>query len=67
MEVQRVGRTGLQKVSSKEEVAKDSIAFKEVMGTRRNDLTLERLTRKMQEIEEQGKRLGETQSVDHLR
>ena len=67
MEVQRVGRTGLQKPSSKEEIAKDSVSFKEVMGTRRNDVTLERLTRKMQEIEEQGKKLGETQSIDHLR
>ena len=67
MEVQRVGRAGLQKVGSKEEIAKDSVSFKEVMGTRRNDLTLERLTRKMQEIEEQGKKLGDTQSVEHLR
>lgn len=67
MEVQRVGRTGLQKVGSREEIAKDSVSFKEVMGTRRNDLTLERLTRKMQEIEEQGKKLGDTQSVEHLR
>ena len=67
MEVQRVGRTGLQKVGSREEIAKGSVSFKEVMGTRRNDLTLERLTRKMQEIEEQGKKLGDTQSVEHLR
>lgn len=67
MEVQRVGRTGLQKAGSREEIAKDSVSFKEVIGTRRSDLTLERLTRKMQEIEEQGNRLGETQSIDHLR
>jgi len=67
MEVQRIGKTTLQKASMKEEVAKDSISFKEVMGTRRKDTNIERLSRKMQEIEEQGKRLGDTQSVENLR
>ena len=67
MDVQRVGRTSLQKAGFREEIAKESVSFKDVIGTKRVDVTLERLTRKMQEIEEQGKKLGETQSIDHLR
>ena len=67
MDVQRVGRASLQRAGSREEIAKESVSFRDVMDTKRVEVTLERLNRKMAEIEEQGKKLGETQSIDHLR
>jgi uncharacterized protein len=67
MEVQRVNKASLSKVGAKEDVAKDSIAFQEIMGKKRSDLTLDRLNQKMQEIESQGKKLADTRTVENLR
>ncbi len=67
MDVQRIGKTALHKADWKEEAAKGTVSFKEVIGTRRADMTYERLSRKMKEIEAQGKVLADTQSIDHLR
>lgn len=67
MDVQRIGKTALHKADRKGEAAEGTISFKEVIGTRRADITYERLGRKMQEIEAQGKVLADTQSIDHLR
>ena len=58
MDVQRIGKTALHKADWKEEAAKGTVSFKEVIGTRRADMTYERLSRKMQEIESQGKVLA---------
>lgn len=67
MDVQRIGKAALLKAGRREEARMDSISFKEVIGTRRTDITFERLTKRMQEIEAQGKVLADTQSIDHLR
>ena len=67
MDVQRIGMAALLKAGRREEARKDSISFKEVIGTRREDITFERLTKRMQELEAQGKVLADTQSIDHLR
>lgn len=67
MDVQRIGKAALLKAGRREEARKDSISFKEVIGTRRADITFERLTKRMQEIEAQGKVLADTQSIEHLR
>jgi len=67
VDVQRIGKAALLKAGRREEARMDSISFKEVIGTRRTDITFERLTKRMQEIEAQGKVLADTQSIDHLR
>ena len=67
MDVQRIGMAALLKAGRREEARKDSISFKEVIGTRREDITFERLTKRMQELEAQGKVLADTQSIEHLR
>ena len=67
MDVQRIGKAALLKAGRREEARKEMISFKEVIGTRRTDITLERLTKRMQEIEAQGRLLADTQSIDHLR
>ncbi|MDP4106413.1 MAG: YaaR family protein [Bacillota bacterium] len=67
MEVQRISRASVSKVGAKDEVAKDSIAFQEIMGKKRSDITFERLNQKMQEIESQGNKLADSRTVENLR
>jgi uncharacterized protein len=67
MEVQRVTKTSVAKIGFKEEVAKDSISFNEVMGKRKSDITFERLSQKMKDIEDQGTKLADSRTVENLR
>ncbi|MBT2659653.1 YaaR family protein [Bacillus sp. ISL-45] len=67
MDIQRVGKASINKVGMKEQVAKDSISFSEVVSQRRTDVTFERLSKKMKEIEDQGKKLVDTRSVENLK
>lgn len=67
MDIQRVTKASVNKTGMKEQVAKDSISFSEVVSQRRNDVTLERLSKKMKEIEDQGKKLVDTRSVENLK
>ena len=67
MDVQRIGKASLGQVKSKEEVAKDSIQFQSIMDKKRNETTYDRLTKKVAEIETQGKKLADTHSVENLR
>ena len=67
MEVQRVTKTSVSKIAFKEEVAKDSISFNEVMGKRKSDITFERLSQKMKDIEDQGTKLADSRTVENLR
>jgi uncharacterized protein len=67
MEIQRLNKTSLSRLGLKETVAKDSISFTSVMDNKRADLTLEHLTKQMQEIESQGNKLAESRTVENLR
>lgn len=67
MEVQRINKATLGQVQSKEEVAKDSIQFQAVIDKKRSETNFERLTKKVAEIETQGKKLADTHSVENLR
>lgn len=67
MEVQRITNSSLSKSEFKEEVAKDSVSFTSVMDKRRTDVTFERLSKKMTEIEKQGEKLADTRSIENLR
>ncbi|MEH7883422.1 YaaR family protein [Bacillus sp. JJ1609] len=67
MDIQRVSRASVAKTGMKEAVAKDSISFSEVVSQRRTDVTFERLSKKMKEIEDQGTKLVDTRSVENLK
>ncbi|HJV17140.1 MAG TPA: YaaR family protein [Bacillales bacterium] len=67
MEIQRLNKTSLSRLGLKETVVKDSISFTSVMDNKRADLTLEHLTKQMQEIESQGNKLAESRTVENLR
>ncbi|RTR36356.1 DUF327 family protein [Robertmurraya yapensis] len=67
MEVSRIKRATLDQVKSKETTAKGSIQFQSVMDHEKRDLTYDRLTQKVKEIEEQGQKLADNQTVDNLR
>lgn len=67
MDIQRVTKASVNKTGMKEQVAKDSISFSEVVSQRRTDVTFERLSKKMKEIEDQGKKLVDTRSVENLK
>ena len=67
MDVQKVGKAGLDKIQAKQNVPTESISFQEVMGTSRQKMVYEKLTKLVSEIETQGKKLSENRTVDELR
>jgi len=67
MEVPRVSKTGINRVQKKESVPTESISFSEVMGSKRENLVYEKMTKMMQDIEDQGKVLAESRTVDDLK
>lgn len=67
MEVNRVSKTRMNRVEKKEEIASASVSFTEVMGKKREDLLHEKMTKMMQDIEDQGKVLAESRTVDDLK
>lgn len=67
MEVNRVSKTGLNRVQKKEDLATESISFTEVMGTKRENLVYEKMTKMMHGIEDQGKVLAESRTVEDLK
>jgi uncharacterized protein len=67
MEVNRVSKSGLNRVGKKEDVASSSISFTEVMGKKREDLVHEKMTKLMQDIEDQGKVLAESRTIEDLK
>ena len=67
MEVKRVNKTPISKIGLKEVTAKDSVSFNSVMDKKRAETTLENLNKKVQEIESQGNKLAESNTVENLR
>jgi uncharacterized protein len=67
MEVQKVTRANVSNVSRKEETTMESVSFTEVMAKKRNDIVWERLQQQVQQIEEQGKKLAESRTVEDLK
>ncbi|WP_433744797.1 YaaR family protein [Falsibacillus pallidus] len=67
MEVQKVGKAGIQRMSKKEQVASESVSFSEVMANKRGNGLYERFAKLASEIEDQGKVLAESRTVDDLR
>ncbi|TKC17030.1 YaaR family protein [Robertmurraya kyonggiensis] len=67
MEINRVSKTRMNRVEKKEEIASASVSFTEVMGKKREDLLHEKMTKMMQDIEDQGKVLAESRTVEDLK
>ncbi|WP_017728255.1 YaaR family protein [Halalkalibacterium ligniniphilum] len=67
MDVQRIGRTGLSRAESKKQEPTARVSFAEVMGKQRDDKAYERLSQLMQKIDDQGKVLADSRTVDELR
>ena len=67
MEVQRVSRTSTDKIKSKDNFPAESISFQEVISKNRQQAVYEKLSKLVEEIEGQGKKLSEHRTVDDLR
>jgi uncharacterized protein len=67
MEVQKVTRANVSNVSRKEETAMESVSFTEVMAKKRNDIVWERVQQQVKQIEEQGKKLAESRTIEDLK
>lgn len=68
MDVQRIGKTTeTSKTQKKEQIAKESVSFQDVMSKKRTTTLLEKLTAMSVEIEDQGKKLADSRTVDDLR
>ena len=67
MDVQKVGKAGLDGIKSKQTIPTESISFQEVMAKGRTNVVYEKLTAMVSQIEDQGKVLAEKRTVDHLR
>jgi uncharacterized protein len=67
MEVHRVSKTGANKIEKKESIPAESISFTEVMGKKREEVLYAKMTKMMQDIEDQGKVLSTSQTVEDLK
>lgn len=67
MDVQKVNRAGLDNVKAKKSGPTESVSFQEVMGKNRQEMVHEKLTKLVQEIEDQGKVLADSRTIDELR
>ncbi|WP_046178136.1 YaaR family protein [Domibacillus tundrae] len=67
MEVQRVGKVTPNKIEKKEETAKASVSFTDVITSKRQNAALEKMTGMMKDIETQGEKLAEHRTIDDLR
>ena len=67
MEVHRVSKTGANKIEKKESIPAESVSFTEVMGKKREEVLYAKMTKMMQDIEDQGKILSTSQTVEDLK
>jgi uncharacterized protein len=67
MEIQKVGKAGLNKISKKEAVASESVSFTEVMSKKRENALYEKFSKLAKDIEDQGKVLSESRTVEDLK
>jgi uncharacterized protein len=67
VEIQKITKTNMMNISKKEATASASVSFAEVVAKKNEELALERFQQLVKEIEEQGKILSESRSVEDLR
>jgi len=67
VEIQKVTKANMMNVSKKEATASASVSFAEVVAKQKEELAFERFQQLVKEIEEQGKILAESRSVEDWR
>ncbi len=68
VDIHKVMQTGVHPPSSKgKETSRTSVSFTEIMDQRRHDKAYDRLTKMIEQIDDQGKVLSETRTVEELR
>lgn len=67
MDVQKIGKAGLDKIQSKPNLPTESISFQEVISKNRQQVLYDKFNKMVQDIEDQGKALSEKRTVDELR
>jgi uncharacterized protein YaaR (DUF327 family) len=67
MDVQKIGKLGLDRLKAKKSQPTESTSFQEVMSKGREQKTFERLTALVRDIEDQGKVLSESRTVEELK
>ncbi|MGI6235813.1 MAG: YaaR family protein [Christensenellales bacterium] len=67
MKVENVKKVSTSKVEVKKIKEESSISFRELMSTRRSEIDVERLNRLIEDIDEQGKILSQSLTVEDLR
>ncbi|OIJ20344.1 hypothetical protein BKP45_09805 [Anaerobacillus alkalidiazotrophicus] len=67
MDVQRVGRASLNKAEAKKTGPQASVSFSELMQKGRDEQAYAKLNKLMEKIDDQGKVLAESRTVDELR
>jgi len=67
MEVNKVNKATLNKTKAKQDVPMEKTTFSEVMAKRRQEWDEDKLNKLMQDIEDQGKVLAESRTVEDLR
>jgi uncharacterized protein YaaR (DUF327 family) len=67
MEIQRINKAAPSRTERKEEVAKASTTFTDVIASKRQNAALEKMNGMMKDIKTQGEKLSEHRSIDDLR
>ncbi|MEH7342620.1 YaaR family protein [Bacillus sp. JJ1532] len=67
MDVQKIGKAGLDKIQTKQNLPTESISFQEVISKNRQQVLYDKFNKMVQDIEDQGKTLSEKRTVDELR
>lgn len=67
VEVGKVDKLGLNKLQKKNQVASETVSFSEVMSKGRENRALERMTKLMQDIEDQGQKLAKSRTIEDFR
>lgn len=67
MEIQRINKAAPSRTERKEEVAKASTTFTDVIANKRQNAALQKMNGMMKEIETQGEKLAEHRTIDDLR
>lgn len=67
MKVENVKKVNTAKVEAKKIKEESSISFRELMSTRRSEMDVERLNRLIEDIDDQGKILAQSLTVEDLR
>lgn len=67
LKVRSIEKTNNERIAPKKAIDEASISFREVMSTRRDEISSERLNKLMEDVDEQGKVLAQSMTVEDLR